>query len=438
MSKKVGSFPNFAGIAATVFIGAALSGVRVWNAQADSFESWLNQPTMTGDWGGVRTTLANDGINFHAIYLGQVGTDTGGGKAQGTDYAQQVTLGADWDLQKLFNWQGAILHTYVEDRAGRPLSTDFTGSTILDDGVFGSGENFRLEELAYEQNLLNKRLNFLLGYYVLSSEFAYSPLLCGANFLSNGFCGHPQFLGVDTGFQLGPVADWGGRVRVYPTPALYVAVGAFEVNPTYLENNKGFDLNFDGATGAMVPVEIGYTTSFGPDKLVGHYKIGGIYDTSEVKDVEFNIQRNGRYAGYLMVDQQVWKDSADPQRNIAVFGEAGIADKRTATEDSWLEAGFVYQGIIPSRPEDSLNFGYIHATTNPRLLNGEGVILAKEGMSSFILEPNQQLIEVGYNIAVAKWFSFTPDFQYFWNPGSTAFKHFDNAVIVGAQARIVF
>lgn len=240
MLKKILDLPRLAGVAEAIPIGTAILTVPAHDARATALLPLTGQPTMTGDWGGVRTSLVNTGIDFHLAYLGQIGSNVAGGKARGTDYTGQVTLGADWDLQKLFGGPaGGIVHSYVEDRAGRSVSADYTGSTFEEDGFYGSGENFRLMELAYEQNLFNKRLNVLVGYSVLGFEFDFSPVLCNANFLANGLCGHPQFLATDTGFQIGPQADWGGRVRFYPIPSLYIATGAYEVNPEYSNNNKG-------------------------------------------------------------------------------------------------------------------------------------------------------------------------------------------------------
>jgi porin len=409
-----------------------LAALSVTPAMADGFEAWINQPTMTGNWGGVRTSLANDGIVFKSVYLGQFGANVSGGKRTGSDYTQQISFGADWDLQKLFGLQGAKLFTYVEDRVGRGLSGDYVGGVLQQDGFFGSGENFRLSELAYEQDFLNKRIDILAGYYVLSTQFAYTPLLCNSNFLGNAFCGHPQYLTADSsGYQLGPVASWGGRVSFLIRKNLYLEIGASETNPVLTQNNKGFDLNFKGATGAIIPVEIGLTEKLGPQALVGHYKVGGFYDTSQAPDEEFtHVTRTGRYSGYILIDQQVYEIANNPNRAITVFGEAGIADKRTALEDSYLAAGFVVQGPFASRPYDNINFGWVHASINPRLLKAHA---ATQHILDSDLEEAETNFELDYNIQLTRWLAITPDFQYVVNPGASNFAHFHNAVVVGGQ-----
>ena len=37
----------------------------------DSLNDWLQQPYMTGDWGGVRTKLEKEGISLRAHYISE-------------------------------------------------------------------------------------------------------------------------------------------------------------------------------------------------------------------------------------------------------------------------------------------------------------------------------------------------------------------------------
>jgi porin len=48
---------------------------------------------MTGDWGGLRTRLSQDGFGFRASYIGKYAYSFSGGKRIGGDYAQQFAVG---------------------------------------------------------------------------------------------------------------------------------------------------------------------------------------------------------------------------------------------------------------------------------------------------------------------------------------------------------
>ena len=64
-------------------------------APAQSLEDWLQGKYMTGDWGGLRTKLENEGFHLRAHYLSDTAGNPSGGLQQGTQYAQQIDFGAD-------------------------------------------------------------------------------------------------------------------------------------------------------------------------------------------------------------------------------------------------------------------------------------------------------------------------------------------------------
>lgn len=123
-------------------------------AEASSLSNWLSSPTMTGDWGGARTRLLDDGFAFHGVYVGEYANSFSGGMRQGGDYAQQFLFGSDVDLQKIANISGGTFHIGFIQREGRSTSADYTGNEILVQEQYGSGENFRITALNYEQKLL--------------------------------------------------------------------------------------------------------------------------------------------------------------------------------------------------------------------------------------------------------------------------------------------
>ena len=55
---------GIAALAAMLFAGEA-------HAQDDFISDWLQQPYMTGDWGGMRTKLEKEGISLRAHYISE-------------------------------------------------------------------------------------------------------------------------------------------------------------------------------------------------------------------------------------------------------------------------------------------------------------------------------------------------------------------------------
>src|SRR5437762_953497 len=70
----------------------------------------LTTDVLTGDWNGVRCSLANHGVAPSLSYTGEIMGNTTGGFRRATIYEGLVTLGLDLDLQRLVGWRGATFH----------------------------------------------------------------------------------------------------------------------------------------------------------------------------------------------------------------------------------------------------------------------------------------------------------------------------------------
>lgn len=445
MNRRVGSH-KFGRWVAMITVGASLAVMpeagnlaEAQTTASQELSDWLQQPTLTGNWDGVRTSLAQDGFTFYGQMQQQFGGVPSGGRAQGFDYDQQVIVGTKMDLQKLLGINGAIFHLEVTDRAGRNVGSDYVGSKIEPFNQYGAGENFRLSNMSYEQNLFDKRLNLLIGYYPDGNEFANSgPVLCA--FMTNGLCGHPLSLNEDSpGEMNSPGAQWGARVKAYITPSLYNMTGVYEVNPSLTGTDyNGFKLGLVNSTGVIIFEEIGKTVSLGSAGLVGHYKVGGYYDTSTVPDIANSaLNVTGRYGGYLLVDQMVYSFAPATLRGIVLFAQATRDDKRTSLVSSYYDAGIILRGMAASRPQDTLGFAWITNNVNKRALDEEAQVLEQQGDTTGLYTA-EQVLEMDYNFQVGPWFSIHPTVQYWIDPGALTFKHYQNAWLFGLQTTYNF
>jgi porin len=75
--------------------------------------SWWTGPTMTGDWGGLRTTLADQGITFQAAELATFQANTGGVPHSNHNWAvaSQFDLINEIDFGKLVGLKGFLIHS---------------------------------------------------------------------------------------------------------------------------------------------------------------------------------------------------------------------------------------------------------------------------------------------------------------------------------------
>ena len=420
--------------AAVLLAGLCLAA----GARAQSLNDWLQGSYMTGDWGGLRTRLENEGFHLRAHYLSETAGNPLGGLQQGTQYAQQIDFGADLDLEKIVGLHGGQVHITFTDRAGRSLAAEDVGNLISEQEIFGGGQNFRLAELSYQQALFDDHVNVKVGWIHAADDFTTSPIYC--YFQNNGFCGQPAGVPIDSGFTTFPVASWGGIVKLLPRSDIYLQAGAYEVNPSLNDPDNGFKLSISGATGVIVPVEGGWRPTFGSTKLPGNYKLGGYYDNSDAPDLGSPLSGpqntlTGRWGIYLLVDQMIFREKPGSDRGLTAFGVFLYADPETALLEYYWEAGLLYIGTFPGRDHDSIGL----AVNQSRVSN---VLIAAQNQQNEIMPGSVSVqsaetdIELNYRAQMTPWFSLMPNIQYVIHPN--AVTTIPNAFVLGLQAGLTF
>ena len=100
-----------------------------------------DSPTLTGDWGGLRTQLLDRGINLTTIYTSELANNPRGGDEERTAYADEFAFGATFDFQRLFDWNGAHFQITVTDRNGHDLDLTANLHTLMQvQEIYGRGE----------------------------------------------------------------------------------------------------------------------------------------------------------------------------------------------------------------------------------------------------------------------------------------------------------
>ena len=400
-------------------------------AAAQSLQDWLNQKTMTGDWNGGRARLADDGLTFKAGYVGEFADAMSGGEKQGNGYAQQLYYGTHIDLGKLAGLDGTALDFAFNTRMGHSVSAEEIGNQLSVQEVYGGGETTRVSAISLSQTALDKHLFVKAGFFVIGNEFAFSQL--GCTFQNVGFCAHPQNLPHSSGWADNPQGRWGGLVRLNATPDLYLQAGVFDANPTYPQPGNGLKVSLSGSTGALFPVELGYTMM--PQTLPGQYRVGGYYDTSSAQDVTSATEFDkGRFGFYVLADQML-VSFGGPTRGLIGHAHISYSDPSTATLRGTIVGALIAQGPFAARPDDYINIGYTRAILNQRTID------AKEAASDGTLTDlsnGEGVLEAGYGFQATPWLMLHPNLQYVMNPGTFSYKHYPNAWVFGFTTKVRF
>jgi porin len=256
-----------------------------------------------------------------------------------------ASAGVTFDLETIAGLTGSSLHVIFEERPGIAMQA---GTDV------GLNQNagpvkYRLTQFYWEQGFDHDRIDIQVGRTEPTLEFGVGDLSCA--FVTGVFCAQPGTWYSQNKNGAYPASEWGGRVNLAVTPEIYVKAGAYQDTP--LDNgfmSAGFDWRTEGSTGVFVPVEIGYLTGFSSVQLPAKYDAGFWYDTSQYTkgNQAGNPTVTGRSAGYLQLQQTVWRPEMATRQSVTLFGGAIWYNNSAAY------SGQYYAGIWDRAPFGSL------------------------------------------------------------------------------------
>ena len=423
------------------------------SAQAqDAFSA--DSQWMTGDWGGLRTEWLEKGIDVQMGYTGESASNLRGGydKHHTTRYADQFTLGAAIDLQKLMGWDDTQFMVQLTNRNGDNLNTDNlndprASSFSATQEVQGTGSVTRLSELWLSKGFFDGALNIKAGRFAFSDDFGVEDCL----FQNLAFCGSQPGNYVDSIYN-NPISQWAARIKYRLTDSVYAQVGVFDVNPSNLENDSGFKLNGAGTTGALIPVELMWAPTL--NSLPGEYHVGYYYSTANASDVykDANNQPaalsgedyrsdSSRHGWWLTGKQQLTTVNGDASRGLTLSANASFYDRATTPIDSYQKVTLVYKGPFDARPTDTLGLGIARLHASNLYLRNAKTANDVSGLSyadaDYVPEQHTEYnVELNYGVQVTQWLNVRPNLQYIAHPGGV--REVQNGVVAGLQVQSTF
>lgn len=386
-------------------------------------QSWLGQPTMTGNWLGAREVLTQAGITPTIVYTTDLLANPGGGQRQGAAYAGALETGVSLDLQRLLGVSGLTFQVSGVWSTGSDLSDDI--GNIFPVAEIFAGDRVRLYTLFFEQMLFSERISIKAGRFATTDDFLTLPV--AGLFVNSAL--DPSVYAVEInvpGATAWPIATWGGRLRVRPVEPLDVSVGAFYSDPALNQDStSGTQFGISGQAGYFVVGEVGYRLHYerATRGLRGHYRIGAYYDSNHYASFADPAQRRrGNYGIYALADQMVLReDGPESDQGLTVFAALTVAPRQSINIMPWFAAaGLVYRGLLPGREGDT-----------------SGLALYYGGFSRDVPgQTYEMVLEWTYAMVLTPWLTVQPDVQYVINPSGR--RTIKDALIVGAQLVIQF
>jgi porin len=408
-----------------------------------SVPAWPDGPYLTGDWGGLRSQLEDEGVTPYVTYTSIIsGNPSGGLRQVGPKYAQDINFGLTFDLQKLAGWDGATININSVDRIGKTLRPAV--GSIYDPVQIYGGQTLTLYNLTFEQKFWKDQGDIKVGRLSPGDDFAESPLY--NYYVNNGIDGQIRAVIDDTRFSTYPFATWGGRLRFDPSPEFNIQTGVFEVSDQLVSPaRRGLNFTVNGRDGILVVQQLGWTPEFDqqpvPDAatrtgsprmqdLPGHYFVGGYWSNSNYPQFGTPVQTRISYGFYAHGDQMVYRETPGSDCGLILFGTVACAPQPNISIIPFqLSGGALYQGLVPARPQDMSIFGVIHGELSSDYADAALTPLGGHPSSETDLE-------FGYRVQFVASAYVQPDVQYILSPGGTG--HIPDAVILGLQVGLTF
>jgi porin len=433
----------------------------------------MKRSNLLGDIGGLRTWLGQYGVTLGLQETAELWGNPSGGINQGPAFNGALLMSLGVDTQKAIGWDGGTFNVSAWQIHGRNFTADNLGVVQAASGVQATRAT-RLWEMWFQQSFYDGAADLKLGQQSLDMEFmtsTYSALFANAAFgwpalpANNMYVGGPAF----------PMSSLGARLRLQPTSAITFLGGVFNDNPngrTFTDNSQvagaaQSGTRFNMNTGALFIGELQYAINqpgngdtdrgAGSKGLPGTYKIGGWYDSGTFPDQRYDDtglsladpassgvarQHRGNWAVYGVIDQMVWRPSADSPQSVGVFFRAtGGPGDRDLLNFS-MDAGATMKAPIPGRDDDTVGIGVGLAN-----FSSSAVDLTRDlagGIGAYPIRGAETFLEITYQAVVTPWLTVQPDFQYFFTPSggvpnpNSPGQRIGNEAVFGLRTNIVF
>ncbi|HVY13773.1 MAG TPA: carbohydrate porin [Rhodopila sp.] len=425
-------------------------------APAEAPKSIWERDTLTGDWGGLRTELANQGITFSLTETDEVLGNVSGGLRQGAIVEGVTKMGVGFDLEKLLGWKGGSVTVNAYQIHGRGLSANYVGNLMAASNIEAPSGS-RLNDLFLEQSLFDDKLNLRIGQFAADEEFLVSDV--AGTFINSTF-GWPGIYGVD--LPNGPAYPFSApavRIRYSPTDKASIQAAVFSGNPLGNDGNPG-GIHFP-VYGVFAIVEASYSTMPGKDdpSLGGNYKIGGWYNSLRFDDLHMDstgqslassssngtpASHKGDYGLYALMDHQIYRVPGTDDGGLSGFARIAAAPQQDRNAVYfYLDAGATWKGTFPGRDNDVVGLAVAWANVSHSLRSLDLDANFDSGVDSPI-QSSEVVLELTYQAPITPWLTLQPDFQYVFHPGgglpqaNDPTQALNDAAIFGLRGTITF
>jgi len=428
--------------------------------------NWLEREYLTGDWGGVRTDLANHGILFDFDVTQVMQGNAHGGKHthNGFRYSGSADYKIRLDTARMGLWPGGLITLRGETQFGQSINPKVGSFAPANfDGLLPLPNESGYTTLSefYIAQALSEKFVILAGKLDLTTlgddnAFAHSER---TQFLNAAFRINPIL------FPAAPYTTMGAGIILIPTKWLTISTLIADNDPEGAVKKTGFNTAFHDRQWYSVMQE--YTFKVKPFGKPGHQRFGAFWTSRDFVDFSgdprlnvpsftslgprhrgpFKLPRPSRrfrsiniagnvfstdgpdrrpddWGVYYNFDQFLYTEQDDPEQGFGLFGRFGWSTGEANPIEQFYSIGVGGKGSIPGRDKDTWGLGYY-------MINATDDLPVALGVDA------EQGTELYYNIEVTPWFHLSPSLQVIVDPGA-GFRDRDVAVVYGMRAQMKF
>lgn len=416
-------------------------------------EPWSqDRQWLLGDWNGERQQLEQQGYKFTASIMSQSATNLDGGYNDSNTFenAAQLSLGANFDLEKIAGWKDTTASLVVTKRDGNALTLERIKdprSSQLGNAqeIYGRGKIWRLSQAWVKKGFVDNTIQAKVGRMGMSEDFNSSQ----CEFQNLLLCGGQLGKSIGSIWYNSPVGVWAANVKYQFAPEWTLGVGVYEVNPDNIKtesNSDGFNLDMNNVKGATIPVELAWKPKLAAfNGLPGEYKVGALYSTAEANDIKTAGKvHDGKQSFWINAQQQLTNNGQDPKRGLYVSFNGVVNDKATTFVQSTQQLALWYKGPFDSRPNDSIGFGIANYLVNDRAKDKQIATNESRGYYSYDaiasdyipIQDDELNIELNYTYQWSPAVMLRPNIQYIHQPAGV--KAVDDAWVAGLSVKVNF
>lgn len=416
-------------------------------------EPWSqDRQWLLGDWNGERQQLEQQGYKFTASIMSQSATNLDGGYNDSNTFenAAQLSLGANFDLEKIAGWKDTTASLVVTKRDGNALTLERIKdprSSQLGNAqeIYGRGKIWRLSQAWVKKGFVDNTVQVKVGRMGMSEDFNSSQ----CEFQNLLLCGGQLGKSIGSIWYNSPVGVWAANVKYQFAPEWTLGVGVYEVNPDNIKtesNSDGFNLDMNNVKGATIPVELAWKPKLAAfNGLPGEYKVGALYSTAEANDIKTAGKvHDGKQSFWINAQQQLTHKGEDPKRGLYLSLNGVVNDKATTFVQSTQQLALWYKGPFDSRPNDSIGFGIANYVVNDRAKDKQIATNESRGYYSYDaiasdyipIQDDELNVELNYTYQWSPAVMLRPNIQYIHQPAGV--KAVDDAWVAGLSVKVNF